>query len=512
LQYYIDNAPGKKKDSPLTPYGNLTTAEKKRILLNNIFGVDIDAQAVEVTKLNLLLKALEGETQASINQQLQLFHERVLPNLNQNVKCGNSLIGPDFFDNQLNLFPEQIKKINAFDWIKSFPEIFKQGGFDAVIGNPPYVLGRETFENGVKDYLAKKYVSYGGKFDLYIYFTERAISLLNKNGRFSFIIPNTILVNENATKLRKLLLEYSLETIRLFDYRVFQQAQVETVIIIASNSHPTKNHCITIESREKYELLQKQFQNDVAFRFNIAFDEQTSSIINKVKTKSERLGDISDICIVIQLGGSGTKKESYIGDKELDDTWKKVLDGKDINRFYLKWSNTYVRYGDWLHRKRNEKYFLNPKILIRQIGQTPVATYDGQNFYTLNTLYNLIGSSDVSLKFILGVISSRLGKWFWLKHNSDFKSLFPKIKKTQIEAIPIVKIFPENKNAVKQYESVISLVDKIIQLRQQLETTKLDTQIQQIQRTIDHTERKIDKLVYELYGLSEEEITIVEGK
>ena len=106
-QYYKENPPRKKKDSPLAPDGHLTTAEKKRILLNNIFWVDIDTQAVEVTKLNLLLKAMEGEAKASISQQLNLFHERVLPNLESNIKCGNSLIGSDFYDGQLELFPDQ---------------------------------------------------------------------------------------------------------------------------------------------------------------------------------------------------------------------------------------------------------------------------------------------------------------------------------------------------------------------------------------------------------------------
>ncbi len=133
LQYYTENPPKKKKESPLTPDGNLTTAEKKKILLNNIFGVDIDPQAVEVSKLNLLLKAMEGETKASISRQMQMFHERVLPNLGNNIKCGNSLIAPDFYDNQLYLFPDQIKKINAFDWEDGFPEVFQNGGFDAVI-------------------------------------------------------------------------------------------------------------------------------------------------------------------------------------------------------------------------------------------------------------------------------------------------------------------------------------------------------------------------------------------
>jgi len=468
LKYYTDNPPKKKKDTPLTPDGNLTTAEKKRILLNNMFGVDIDAQAVEVTKLNLLLKALEGETQASISQQMTLFHERVLPNLGNNIKCGNSLIGHDFYDEQLDLFPEQMKKINAFDWEEGFPTIFKQGGFDAIIGNPPYVLGRETFEDEAKDYFASRYISYGGKFDLYIYFTEKALSLLTKEGRFGFIIPNTILVNENAAKLRKRILDFSLETIRLFDYRVFQEAQVETVILIASRITPSKSHRITIESHKTYELTQAQFKADADNRFNVLFDEETISIINKMKAKSTRLGDISDICIGIQLGGSGTKKESFIGPKKIDNTWKKVLDGKNINTYSLHWGNVHVRYGDWLHRKRSEKYFLNPKILIRQIGQTPVATYDDKNYYALNTLYCLINESDISLKFILAIMNCKLGKWFWLKHNSDFKTIFPKIKKSQIESIPIVNVSTSDKN----YKAIIKQVENIQKLNEQLQNHK----------------------------------------
>ncbi len=132
----------------------LTTSEKKRILLDHIYGVDIDAQAVEVTKLSLLLKVLEGESGESLNSQMKLFHERVLPDLDRNIQCGNSLIGPDFYDSQLDLDAEAAQRINAFDWQVAFPQVFKAGGFDAVIGNPPYVLGRETFDNDAKEYLS----------------------------------------------------------------------------------------------------------------------------------------------------------------------------------------------------------------------------------------------------------------------------------------------------------------------------------------------------------------------
>ncbi len=170
-QYYLEHPPARKKGSPLTPEGKLTTDTKKQILLNNIYGVDIDPQAVEVTKLNLLLKALEGETQASINQQMQLFHERVLPNLGNNIQCGNSLIGPDFFDSQLELFPEQIKKVNAFDWQQGFPKVFENGGFSAVIGNPPYV--RQELLGDQKAYFKTRYKVFHGMADLYVYFLRK---------------------------------------------------------------------------------------------------------------------------------------------------------------------------------------------------------------------------------------------------------------------------------------------------------------------------------------------------
>jgi N-6 DNA Methylase len=119
---------------------HLTIGEKKRILRNNIYGVDIDSQAVEVTKLSLLLKVLEGESEQTLNTTLRLFHERALPDLGDTIKCGNSLIGDDFYQNQqMSLLDDEERyRINVFEWSTGFPEIMSGGGFDAVIGNPPY--------------------------------------------------------------------------------------------------------------------------------------------------------------------------------------------------------------------------------------------------------------------------------------------------------------------------------------------------------------------------------------
>ena len=157
----------------------LTTDERKRILLNNIYGVDIDAQAVEVTKLSLLLKVLEEESSQTLATQLMMFQERALPDLGNNIKCGNSLIGPDFYQGQqLALLDEEEQyRINVFDWMTEFPQIMKAGGFDAVIGNPPYVFGRDWralgIDDDVKTYLGTRYTSSPYQLDMFSIFMEK---------------------------------------------------------------------------------------------------------------------------------------------------------------------------------------------------------------------------------------------------------------------------------------------------------------------------------------------------
>ena len=441
LKWYADHEPeklaaGKEPAIYQSKDGwRLTTSKKKEILLNNIHGVDIDPQAVEVTKLSLLLKVLEGESQETIGSQLGMFKERVLPDLGRNIKCGNSLIGSDYYqDRQLTMLidEEERYRVNAFDWKTEFPQVFIQGGFDVVIGNPPYVLGRETFADELKQYLSKNYFVFGGKYDLYIYFTEKAIDLLKADGKLGFILPNTLLANENAIKLRQLLLDKSqLSVIRVFDKMVFEDAQVESVILVVSRK-PTNEQMIVLQVGEIIqEVSQETFRKNKDFGFNVYSSSGTENLLDKILSQSTSLGSLSDICIGIQLGGSSGSdtKEDFLANTDKDKTYKKVLDGKDINYYQTEWKGKFVRYGDWLHRKRDEKYFLNSKIVIRQIGSVPVATFDDEQFYTLNTIYNLINSSEYSFKYFLAVINSKLGKWFWRSQNSDFKTLFPKIIK-----------------------------------------------------------------------------------
>ena len=220
----------------------LATDERKRILLNNIYGVDIDHQAVEVTKLSLLLKVLEGEDEQSIGKQMSLFQERVLPDLSKNIKCGNSLIGPDFYDHQqMSLFDEEeIYRLNAFDWNAEFAEIMKDSGFDAVIGNPPYVR-QESLGDDFKKYVKSRYSSFFGTADLYVYFIEKAHRLLKPGGLFGYICSNKFMRANYGGSLRSFLANKT--TIRqLVDFGelpVFNGAATFPVIVLTRNSQPS---------------------------------------------------------------------------------------------------------------------------------------------------------------------------------------------------------------------------------------------------------------------------------
>jgi hypothetical protein len=195
----------------------LTTSERKRILLNNIFGVDIDSQAVETTKLSLLLKVLEGESQQTLERQLKMFQERALPDLGDNIKCGNSLVGPDFYNGQqmLLLDDEERYRVNVFDWNKEFPQVFRAGGFDVVIGNPPYV--RQESLSDFKAYFERHYEASDSSADLYAYFMEKGVTLLREGGLFSIIVSSSFLRTTYGEPLRRMLKKHAAVT-RIVDF------------------------------------------------------------------------------------------------------------------------------------------------------------------------------------------------------------------------------------------------------------------------------------------------------
>ncbi|HCX28495.1 MAG TPA: hypothetical protein DHU55_01785, partial [Blastocatellia bacterium] len=241
-KFYNDH-PGKAKKGEVVERDDglhLTLQKKREILLNNIFGVDIDMQAVEVAQLSLYLKLLQDETPGSTRAHQLEFHETLLPSLNKNITCGNSLIGTDILDGEL-FEPVEERNLNPMDFEQRFPEIMKRGGFDAIVGNPPYVRIQTSGERDLK-YFSENYEAAVGNFDIYCLFVEQALSKLRPKGRFAYIIPHRFFKTDYGEGLRKLFVERGgLQTIVDFDgFMVFEEASINTAIIVAA-AHRRRN-------------------------------------------------------------------------------------------------------------------------------------------------------------------------------------------------------------------------------------------------------------------------------
>lgn len=209
----------------------LRLEERKRILLDNIYGVDIDPQAVEVAKLSLLLKVIEGET------QLAFEVDRLLPDLDLNIICGNSLVGTDFYptDELINLTPDELENVNALDWPGAFPTIAERRGFDAVIGNPPWLMAGYYVADSMA-YFHRTYETCTGKADLYYLFLEKSLRIIKPGGRIGMIVPSKLFHTRAARALRGLLVEGSWvqDIVDFGTSRIFDDATNYPCILILS--------------------------------------------------------------------------------------------------------------------------------------------------------------------------------------------------------------------------------------------------------------------------------------
>ena len=568
--FYSDNGkPSKgKKDSPLTPEGNLTTSEKKKILLNNIFGVDLDFNAVEVTKLSLLLKCMEGETQASIANQIKLFNERVLPTLDDNIKSGNSLVDLDFYDGQLDFGGE--KRVKPFSWQKSFPDVFKVGGFDAVIGNPPYV--RQELLGDFKDYFQRKYKVYHGTADLYSYFFERGISLLNETGLFGIIVANKWFRTNYGEPLRKWLKNQDIKEIIDFgDLPVFESATTYPCIFISGRLKKPKTiiEIVNVKtlhfktSLEDYIIENKQNLNKDLLAdngWNLA-GEAEHSLLKKLQTNGitleEYVGDKINRGVLTGLNEAfvideETKKRLIKEQKKSADLIKPFLAGKDVKRYsapksdkYLIFTRRGVEIDDypairehlaqfkselqpkpkdfkgkvWKGRKPgNYKWyeiqdavdyfeeFEKPKIIFPNILKQPEFTFDETGWYTNQKCF-IISMPD---KYLLGILNSKLIHYL-------FEQILPKLRGGFYEPsyvffkdFPIKKADLKNKEEKTLHDELIKLTDTIISLHKERLNIKVPGLIEQINNKIEITDQRINETVYKLYKLSETEIEVIE--
>jgi adenine-specific DNA methylase len=488
LKWYVDNDP-KKHPKAIFEYEypteegtatewRLRIGEKKSILTNNIYGVDIDDQAVEVTKLSLLLKVLEGETSDSMESQLSLLDERVLPYLGKNIQSGNSLIGHDFYETgQLGLLDEEEeRRINTFSWESAFPEVFsrKKPGFDTVIGNPPYVLLQDEFrDDNQLAYFRSKFSVASYKIDTYHLFVERSVDLARSSGRCAMITPANFIANNYLASLRRFLLEESvIDHVMVIDGGVFDGISVDNAIfVLEASEQPTESFDL-VHAYPDASRLHKKSQITISGsqslqRQHVLFtgtsEKVTNALWDRILSQSCNLGSIANVNFGKQLRNRKQFTEDVIAVSRIEDIaepYRPCYTGRDVSRYSLSWNglaclnDEVARSGGcWDEDKQNAKN----KILTRQIGEYPSFGIDRSGYQCLNTMFMIgVRDTDVDPAFVLGVLNSKVTKVYWLDRFYDQRRTFPKIKGTYLKELPIRTIdFSDTEDSARHEKMVI---------------------------------------------------------
>jgi len=571
--WYVDNDTKKYAKKGILYEGpggdwRLSTTEKKRILLNNIHGVDIDSQAVEVTKLSLLLKVLEDET------QLSLFKERALPDLGNNIKCGNSLIGPDFYeDQQIGMFDEEERyRINAFDWKTEFPEIMKSGGFDVVIGNPPYVR-MEAFKN-IKDYLRCHYASHSARSDIYTYFVEKSHLLLREGGRYGMILSNKFIKAGYGKHLRTFLAKtVNIEAIADFaGLKVFPGATVRTIVLLTRKAplnegaiQPTTYLAPVNTSTFESIVGGGKTVSDVVDAQAIFLPPGSltgtrwllvpmahQSLLAKLEKHSVPLRYLVNDQVL--WGVKTGLNEAFVIDEEVRDhilrrdpqaaeIIKPFLFGEDVRRYHICFGRRYLLYmyhgidisrypsvQEYLsaYRQRLQaratkqawyelqqpsvalvSVFQTAKILYPEIAPECRFTLDTQGYFANNKTFIL----PIDDRYLLGILNSRISFFYF---NTLCASLeggdgrYLEFRAQYVREFPVREVGADNSDGRAIKVHIVELVNQMLELQKQLAATKTPTEKTAIQRQTNATDHQIDQLVYKLYGLTKEEIKIVE--
>lgn len=424
----------------------------KAILQNNIYGVDLNQESVEITKLSLWLKsANKGEK---------------LVTLKENIKCGNSLIESN-----------EIAGDKAFNWKSEFKNIFDFGGFDVVIGNPPYVFARGgNFSEDEKKYYYSKYKLNNYQINTYLLFIELGYKLLKKGGKFGYIIPNTWLTINSFSSAREFLIKNTGDlTILNCTNKIFEQANVDTCILLFSKSEPTevslgeltKEH-VSILSKEKVESFKEK-----GFVIKIRAAKPYSLNL----TNTVELGSISEVksgLKAYEVGKGNPNQTKEMKDKRtyhsytmISSDWRPYLQGSDVKRYSIDWSGEYLRYGDHLAAPRKKEMFVMPRILIRQIPSKP--PYSINAVFTNSDFLNDINSHIVfrldekyNYSYVLGVLNSKLiTYWFNDTFDKFQRKLFPQFKVNELQRFPIFQASKDDQQKVAQkVERITALLEK----------------------------------------------------
>jgi adenine-specific DNA-methyltransferase len=504
--------------------------KKREILLNNIFGVDIDAQAVEVTQFSLFLRLLQDETTVSAHQYLLDFQhiaemKKLLPDLSKNIVCGNSLIGTDILEGELFVRDEE-RKLNPMNFADAFPEVMKRGGFDAMVGNPPYIFTRETIAVRERGYYSEKYLLSWEKQNTYMLFMERLLQLIGPAGVGSYIVPNSWLTIESAKLLRE---RYLLHLLRVVDlnYPAFQGVSMEpSIFIVGRTETDAPIELARIKSAEQlattnYVLANRprlQKHNRIVFHES----DSVSKLIELILATTKPLGELFDVRTGLQAyeKGKGNPAQTaedvrnHIFDRKHRENKNSIpyLEGKDVERYGFHWSGLWMQYGPWLSQPREIGIFTRPRILLREITGHPRYclhhVYVEKQFLNNKSILNVLDRDDnrERLKALVGVLNSRLLSFFYKRQAvKSGRNIFPKVVVKDLGRFPVPEAL-----VTESVSKLAQKVDAMLEAKKQLVTARADKDKTYYENKCASLDRQIDLIVYDLYGLTEDEIKLVE--
>lgn len=494
----------------------LTLRERQRILLDHVYGVDLDVQAAEVAKRALLVKMneellfpVEGERTFATPEALQV-------DLSNNIKCGNSLLGPDFRTQTRPTIGEQqsLNSQQVFDWSTEFPQIFRVGGFDAIVGNPPFVNVRQLAQSlnaDVKNYLAANYQTARGNYDLYVLFVERSFHLLKTGGRCGLIVPNKIATLDYAAECRRLLLEQTSldEIVDLGQANMFPQAGVYPYVIVWTKQPPSPTHHI----RTRRIASPADCANDIGSTLipQASLSPATGFAIHGTL-------DVESRVPTQPLGNRGTLHSGTTGftAEKTSRTLQEWADVRETPHFEFIVSGNIDRYqiipGNvrFIKRQfarpvlpnseqltaRKRRLYAATKIVIAGMTRRLEAAYDVQGLALGVQVYAVTDMQD-DPRYILGLLNSKLlSHLFRLRFQAKrLAGGYLAINLAQLAKLPLRVLDLQQPSQRAKQQQVISLVESL--LAQNAPSAPAD--------------QELDRLVYELYALTPDEITVVEN-
>lgn len=517
LEWYTSDDPEKwaKHMSPklyraINGEWRLTLPERKMILQHHLFGVDIDRRAIEVTRFSLLLKILEGENQQTLTRQMKLFKQKALPDLSRNIKCGNSLVGSDFYKEKSSdlLTREQRMTINVFDWENEFQEIKKTGGFDVVIGNPPsFECNNHNLETNIQNYFKKKYSTYQDDISnfLFQFFIERA--LLFKPQSLSFVVPVTCFMSAECVDLRHhMIFHMNLDKLAV-SKRYWPPYHVPLAVFVLSRSSQRNKKSLEKVNQNGTILLLKEMEiNQSSTLWDISSQSESLKLLVKMEQNSIPVKDLADLTKGLVVKNIKSLLKEYPENHDLP-----YLLGNSIQRY-----ETAKRYYLNLQILSQSSSFPGkgiisetPKLFIRRIGRKLVASHSSSKEIVDDSLYMLF-SGKVDLYYFLGLLNSKLMSYYFKKRIVKHSQKHPQILMSQLNRLPIRDRSDSDGDEKLIHDKLIKFVKIIIALKKQKPAMQTKQERDVLQRQIDETDRQIDLIVYELYDLRDEEIQIVE--